>query len=139
ARVAYITGSPFVFIELYGVPPEQYGLLFGLNAIGLIAAAQLNHRLLARYEGRTILNAVLPLAALAGGALALIAATGIGGLVGLLIPLFFCVASRGIVGPNAMGAALAPQGRNAGSAAALIGVLQFGTGGIAGALGGLLN
>ena len=86
-----------------------------------------------------ILNTVLPLAALAGGALALIAATGIGGLIGLLIPLFFCVASQGIVGPNAMAAAMAPQGRNAGSAAALIGVLQFGTGAIAGALVGLLN
>ena len=139
AMFAYITGSPFVFIELYGVPPEQYGLLFGLNAIGLIAAAQLNHRLLARYEGRTILNAVLPLSALAGVALALIAVTGIGGLTGLLIPLFFCVASQGIVGPNALAAAMAPQGKRAGSAAALIGVLQFGTGGIAGALVGLLN
>ena len=71
--------------------------------------------------------------------MAVIAATGIGGFAGLLIPLFFCVAFQGIVGPNALAAAMAPQGRNAGSAAALIGVLQFGTGAVAGALVGLLD
>jgi hypothetical protein len=51
AMFAYISGSPFVFIELNGVPPERYGLLFGINAIGLIAASQLNRWLLERYTG----------------------------------------------------------------------------------------
>src|SRR5690554_5616771 len=45
---AYIAGSPFVFIELYGVPAEHYGWLFGLNSAGFILAAQLNGRLLRR-------------------------------------------------------------------------------------------
>ena len=39
---AYIAGSPFVFIELYGVPAEHYGWLFGSNALGFILVAQLN-------------------------------------------------------------------------------------------------
>jgi Bcr/CflA subfamily drug resistance transporter len=40
----YISGSPFVFIELNGVPPERYGLIFGMNALGLIVASQINRR-----------------------------------------------------------------------------------------------
>ena len=43
AMFAYITGSPFVFTQLHGLSAQQYGLLFGLNASGLVAAAQLNN------------------------------------------------------------------------------------------------
>jgi DHA1 family bicyclomycin/chloramphenicol resistance-like MFS transporter len=51
AMFAYISGSSFVFIELNGVAPEHFGFIFGINAIGLVGAAQLNRWLLARYEG----------------------------------------------------------------------------------------
>lgn len=39
---AYIAGSPFVFIELYGIPKIYYGWIFGLNAMGLVIASQIN-------------------------------------------------------------------------------------------------
>ncbi|MDQ3009790.1 MAG: hypothetical protein M3X11_03675, partial [Acidobacteriota bacterium] len=52
----YISGSPFVFIKLYGVPEQAYGLFFGVNAIGFIGASQLNHRLLARWKSDAILS-----------------------------------------------------------------------------------
>ena len=47
---AYIAGSPFVFIKLYGVPAEHYGWLFGSNAAGFILVAQVNARLLAKRQ-----------------------------------------------------------------------------------------
>ena len=47
---AYIAGSPYVFIQLYGIPAEHYGWLFGSNAAGFIVMAQVNARLL-RYRG----------------------------------------------------------------------------------------
>jgi MFS transporter, DHA1 family, multidrug resistance protein len=139
AMFAYIAGSPFVVIELYGVSPQQYGWIFGTNALGLIAASQLNRRLLASYEGTTILRGALTLAAGASVVLVLVAATGFGGLGGLLAPLFVCIASGGLVGPNATAAALAPHGRIAGSASALLGALQFAVGAASGALVGLLH
>ncbi len=43
---AYVAGSPFVFIKLYGVPAEHYGWLFGMNAAGFILVAQINARIL---------------------------------------------------------------------------------------------
>lgn len=139
AMFAYIAGSPFVVIELYGVSPQQYGWIFGTNALGLIAASQLNRRLLASYEGAAIIQAALLLAAGSSLALVVVAATGFGGLVGLLVPLFVCIASGGLTGPNTTAAALAPYGRSAGSASALLGALQFAVGAVSGTLVGLLH
>jgi MFS transporter, DHA1 family, multidrug resistance protein len=136
---AYISGSPFVFIELYGVAPQQYGWLFGTNAIGLVLASQLNRRLLTLYRAETILAFTLAAIAAASLVLVLMAATGFGGLFGLLPPLFVCVAGVGLAGPNSAAAAMAPYGRTAGSASALLGTLQFVAGALAGALVGALG
>ena len=135
---AYISGSPFVFIELYNVAPEHYGLIFGANAFGLIAASQINRWLLIRYRSDAILAAMFALAAAAGLVLVLMAITGIGGLAGLLPPLFIYIASVGLIGPNATAMAMASYGRAAGSASALFGTLQFAIGAGSGALVGSL-
>jgi DHA1 family bicyclomycin/chloramphenicol resistance-like MFS transporter len=139
AMFAYIAGSPFVFIELNGVPPERFGLLFGANAVGLIAASQINRWLLARYPGAQILTLALAFMAASGLLLLGITATGIGGFPGMLAALFFCVASIGFVGPNATAAAMAPYGQRAGSAAALLGAVQFACGAASGALVSVLD
>jgi MFS transporter, DHA1 family, multidrug resistance protein len=131
---AYIAGSPFVLMEIFAVPAERFGLFFGSNALGLIAASQINARLVRRVAPAQILTVVLIAAAAAGAALLATAATGIGGFPGILIPLFLFVASLGFVAPNATALAMSPQGRNAGSASALLGVTQFLLGGTAGGL-----
>lgn len=136
---AYISGSPFVFIKLYGVPEQTYGLLFGLNAFGLIAASQINHRLLARWKSDAILSHILLLVALWGLLLLAMAATGFGGLWGLLPPLFAFVSSLGFSFPNAIAGAMAHQAERAGSASALLGTIQFGAATIAGSLVGALH
>jgi DHA1 family bicyclomycin/chloramphenicol resistance-like MFS transporter len=125
AMFAYIAGSPFVVIELYGISPQQFGWIFGANALGLILASQLNRRLLASFPGDTIVRATLLLSAGAALLLTLAAATGFGGLPGLLAPLFVCVAAGGLVGPNTTAAALVPHGKAAGSASALLGAISF--------------
>ncbi len=122
---AYISGSPFVFIELYGVTALHYGWLFGLNAAGFILFAQINARLM-RLHGPEfwLLRWVLFYVAAALLLLAL-ALVGTRALWPLLIPLFAAIASLGCVLPNATACALAHQGANAGSASALLGSLQF--------------
>ncbi len=136
---AYISGSPFVIIEQYGVAPEQYGLIFGANALGLVLISQVNRYLLERYRSETILHITLIAVLLAGVALAAVAITSFGGLFGLLIPLFVCIAGVGLVGPNSSALAMEPYGRTAGSASAMLGVLQFAIGTLAGMLVGLLH
>jgi MFS transporter, DHA1 family, multidrug resistance protein len=136
---AYIFGSPFVFMQIYGVRPERFGWIFGSIALGLISASQLNRILLARVAGAGILSRALVVTAAAGIVLLIMAWTGAGGLPGLLAPLFVYIASLGFVLPNVIATALASQGRSAGTAAALLGILQFGAGATVGMLLGALG
>lgn len=134
--LAYIAGSPFVFIELFDVAPERYGLFFGMNAIGIISASQINRWLAGRMEPRRIVGLVLPVSMAAGIVLLIDAATGWGGFAGILVPLFFFIASHGFVMPNTTALAMSPHGSVAGSASALLGTLQFVLGAAAGTLVG---
>ena len=128
---AYIAGSPFVFIELYRVAPEHFGWIFGANAAGLIFASQVNGRIVHRYGADRILRLGNLLQTIAALALVAAAATGLGGPFGIAIPLFVYVGSVGLVSPNAIALAMAPQGAQAGSASALVGTLQFSVAAIA--------
>jgi DHA1 family bicyclomycin/chloramphenicol resistance-like MFS transporter len=136
---AYIAGSPYVFMEIYGVLPENYGWIFGTNAAGLIAASQVNGRLVMRLQRERMLATALGVGAVAGVVLLAAGLTGIGGLMGILLPLFVFVAGLGFVLPLSTALAMAPHGRNAGSASALLGVLQFVLGAVAGSLVGALH
>lgn len=134
--LSYISGSPFVFIELFHVPPERYGIFFGINAIGIMSASQLNRWLVTRVEARRIVGIVLSVAMTASLVLLFDAYSGFGGFAGILIPLFCYIACHGFVMPNTTGLAMAPHGRVAGSASALLGTIQFVLGSIAAALVG---
>lgn len=123
--LAYISGSAFVFIELFHVSPQRFGLYFGVNAIGIIAASQLNGWLATRTRPERILRVVLPVSLTASVLILLSAATGIGGFAGILVPLFAFIATHGFVMPNTTALAMAPHGRAAGSASALLGSVQF--------------
>lgn len=136
---AYISGSPFVFIDLYGVPAHAYGWLFAANAAGIVAFTQMNRRLLLRHDSDRLLDfgnlagflACLPLLAAA--------ISGVAGLAGLLLPLFFIVSLRGLTFPNASAGAMAPFPEKAGSASALLGSVQFGIAAVASAAVGVFN
>jgi DHA1 family bicyclomycin/chloramphenicol resistance-like MFS transporter len=136
---AYIAGSPSVFIDTYRVPAQHYGWLFGMNAFGLIAASQLNRRLLTKLGAGRVLARMNAITAGLGVALLVVAATGAGGFIGILLPLFGYVASLGLIFPNAAALALAPHGEHAGSASALLGTVQFGAAAMASILVGLLH
>ncbi|HET8731297.1 MAG TPA: multidrug effflux MFS transporter [Moraxellaceae bacterium] len=123
----YIAGSPFVLMQIYGLSPHQYGWVFGSNAIGLIAASQLNALLLRRgHAGMPVLlRRGLATAAFSSLGLALLAALHLLHLPLLLAGLFVYITSLGFISPNASASALAQQGHQAGTASALMGALQF--------------
>lgn len=122
---AYIAGSPFVFITLFGVPQEKFGIYFGLNAAGFIVVSQFNRVLLRRWTSVQLVKRTLALAATAASAMFAFAYFDFGGFAGVLVPLFIFVASLGLVVPNSSALAMSSQTRNAGSASALLGTLQF--------------
>lgn len=136
---AYIAGSPFVFIQLYGIPAEHYGWLFGSNAAGFILVAQVNARLLAKRGPAFLLSRMVWLYLAAGLTLLGISALHTEQLWPLLIPLFICIASLGCIIPNASACAMSGQGARAGSASALLGCLQFSVAAAAAWLVGVLH
>lgn len=134
--LAYISGSPFVFIEVFGVSPQSFGWYFGANAFGLIAASQVNRHLLRHFPSGRILAWANAVNAVFAVALVVVAWSGAGGLAGLLVPLFGFVATLGFIFANAAAGAMAPFGTRAGSAAALMGTVQFAIAAVAGAMVG---
>jgi DHA1 family bicyclomycin/chloramphenicol resistance-like MFS transporter len=125
ALFAYIAGSSFLLITLYGVSPFTYSLIFAANAIGLIGAAQLNGRLIhklgaPRLIGRAVTG--LLLAALAFAALVL---AGVVSLPLTVLLLFLTLGCMGFIMPPATMLALEPFGALAGTASALANGLQF--------------
>lgn len=130
---AYIAGSPHVLIELQGISPSQYSWIFGSNAFGFIAASQLNAYLLRRgYAMLHILRIAILLPALVSSCLLAAELLGFNSLILLLIGFFSYIASLGFISPNAGAAAMANHGHQAGTASALMGVLQFGLASIVG-------
>jgi DHA1 family bicyclomycin/chloramphenicol resistance-like MFS transporter len=132
--LAYISGSSFVYIELFHVPPERFGLYFGANAIGLMAASQINRYLASYVPPAVIVRYVLPFAVVAAFTLFVDAYTGFGGFAGILVPLFCFIICHGFTAPNTTALAMSPYGSVAGSASALMGTLQFVLGAISGTL-----
>lgn len=139
AMFAYITGSPFVFIDFHKLSPEHYAFVFGGNALGLIAASQLNAFLLRRVSGRTILATSITAHLVAAICLLGFTYFAADALLPLMASLFVVVASVGFVGSNAVAAAMSRAQQNIGAAAALNGVVQFAAAAGAGAVVGALN
>ena len=136
---AYIAGSPFVFITLYGVPAEHFGWLFGSNAAGFILVAQINARLLSRRGPAFLLARTVWIYLAAGLTLLGVSALHTTELWPLLVPLFICIASLGCIIPNASACAMNGQGARAGSASAMLGCLQFSVAAGAASLVGILH
>jgi DHA1 family bicyclomycin/chloramphenicol resistance-like MFS transporter len=136
AMFSYIAGSPFVIQDIYGLSPQAFSLIFGMNALGIGIAGQVSGRLVGRVPPRRLLAGGLAATAIGGTALLLVVIGHIG-LIGILPALFVVVASIGMVMPNATALALANYPRSAGSASALLGVLQFSIGAAAAPLVGI--
>ncbi len=138
ALFSYVSGSSFVLQEGYGLDQQQFGLVFGIGAIAIIGASQLNVLMLNRYSPEQVVLAALGGAVAAGVVLTVLAVFG-AGLLGFVIPLFFLLGAVGFVLPNAPALALSRHGEAAGTAAALLGATQFGLGALLAPLVGVLG
>ena len=125
---AFITGSPFVYIRYYGIDPQYYGWLFAINIVGLMGVSFLNRRLVQRHPLDKLLKIAVSIAALAMVTLALAVKLQFGGIAAVIIPVFLFFSMNGIIAATSTAAALDAVPSIAGSASALIGSLQYGSG-----------
>ncbi len=122
---AYIASAPFVFINLFKIPPQRFGWLFGAIAAGMITASQINGHMPRRIPMWQVLRVANAVQMVSGLALLATALTGFGGLAGIFIPVFIYVCAAGFVFPNGNTIAMMRHGNMAGTASALLGTNQF--------------
>jgi DHA1 family bicyclomycin/chloramphenicol resistance-like MFS transporter len=136
ALFSYISGSSFVYQDVFGVSAQAYGLLFALNGVALLLASIANHRLQERFGPHRLLRAGM-LLLIAGACLLTVAVVADLGLAGVVPSLFIAVGGVGFVPSNSVALALERHGADAGTASALIGVIQFLIGAVAAPLAGV--
>lgn len=136
ALFVYISNSPFVFIQQYGLSPNQYSLIFALSASAMILTGQINLRLLRLYT---------PLQVLYIGLFGFVAAAAVLGALLLLeladvwsyaVALGICLSMLGMITGNLTAVTMGYARQFAGIASSLMGMLQFL---LAGLLGFLVN
>lgn len=136
---AYITASPFVYIEYFGVSPQNYAWLFSLNIGGVIVLVSLNARYVGRFGTQKLLLAGASLAAFSGLLLTFAGITEIGGLPLIVVALLGFVSVTGVLGANCMASLLSRYPEQAGAAAGLAVACQFGLGALASSIASTLH
>ena len=135
----YLSTSSFLFQEVYGFSPQEFGILFGVNSVGVIIGVQTSSRLMrGPVPPQWILAGTTTVQFLLAGAIMALDASG-AGLWGTLIPLWFFILACGFAFPAVQVLALAHHGAEAGTAASLLGALNFGLAGAISPLIGLMG
>lgn len=138
ALFAFLSGAPFVFIEIYGVAPEHLGFIFTLNVVGVMAGGWLNSKLVMT-EG-VVRMLTLGVWLLFAGAVALfvLISTNVWGVWGVILGIVFFTLPLNLINANAAAGALEFFPDNAGTASAVVGSVRYGFGAISGICVGLL-
>ena len=127
ALFTYISLSSFVLQGGYGLSAQEFSAVFAVNSVGIVLAGNLNRVAVGRFSPSRLLAGGI-CGGLTGGVIAFAAALWGWGLPALLPGLFLIVADLGFIMPNATAMSMDRHGERAGSASALLGVLQFSVG-----------
>ncbi len=130
---AFLTAGSFVYIDIYGVRPDQFGYLFGLNIIAMIIMTSINGRLVKKVGSHNMLRFGLAVQLIAGLGLFVgwLLDLGLWGTVPFVVMFIGTIST---IGSNSMGLLLSGYPTMAGTASSLAGTLRFGTGSIVGAI-----
>jgi MFS transporter, DHA1 family, multidrug resistance protein len=129
---AFISGSPFVFIEVYGVSPGRFGLYFAMSALAVMAGAAANSRLVRHLAPIRVLRIGLVVLAASGLAAVSVVVLGWSGPFLFMLAMMGYVFAQGISMPNSIATAMEPLPQMAGMGASLLGAVQMAGGAAAG-------
>ncbi len=136
---AFISGSPYVFLEIFKVTEQHYGWVFAFVASGLIGSSQLNSIFLKKYKSEQIIKVALYFQSFVAIVLASTALFGISELYSTILLIFLYLCCQGFIFPNASALSMAPFGHNAGNASALMGFIQMSLGAFMSAMVSVLH
>lgn len=138
ALFTYIASSTFVFQEGFALSAQQFGLIFGAGSLAITISSQVYGALVGRVTPERILTVTVAAGVVLSAGLVVVAAAG-GGLVPLLVLLVPILGTTGLIFPSVPSIALARNGHRAGSAAALLGSVQFAIGALIAPVTGLFG
>ncbi len=136
---AFISGSPYVFLEIFKVTEQHYGWVFAFVASGLIGSSQLNSIFLKKYKSEQIIKVALYFQSFVAIVLASTALFGFSELYSTVLLIFLYLCCQGFIFPNASALSMAPFGHNAGNASALMGFIQMSLGALMSAMVSVLH
>lgn len=117
---SYLSSSSFLFQQGYGFTPQQFGMLFAANSLGVVVGVQAASRLAARFGPQWVL--AWSTSVLVAASVAIIVTDRLHlGLWGTVVPLFVFMTACGFTFPCVQVLALDRHGKAAGTAASLIG------------------
>lgn len=123
---------PFLLMDRLGLSPVMFGLVAALQTTGYICGALVMRRLMARLTERGLTNIGMGLVAVGCCGVAALPLWPVLSIAVVMLPVALVAAGMAFVNPHMTGAAMAPFGHSAGTAAALLGFGQMGTAWIAG-------
>ncbi len=136
---AYLSTSSFLFQEIYAFTAQQYGLLFAVNSVGVVVGVQVSARLMRGPVQPQWILAVTTIVHLAMAIAIMVLDNAGAGFWGTAIPLWIYIMACGFSFPAVQVLALAHHGAEAGTAASLLGALNFGLAGLISPLIGLMG
>ena len=135
---SYLSSSPFLFQGVYDFSAQEYGLLFGINSLGIVAGVQTSSRIVKYIGPQWILLSASSGMLLSATLILVLDSAGVG-LFGVLIPLWFFIMSCGFAFPMQQVLALNNHGAEAATAASLMGAVNFGLAGLISPIVGLFG
>jgi len=133
---SFAAGSPYVYIEYFGVPAQHFGYLFGCNIIAALAGSILNARLVGRFSSQALLMTAVSIQLLGAALLMLSSYIEVGGVLTIVIPAMITVGMAAAINANSTAIILSRFPQVAGTASGVVSVSRFGIAGIAsGAVG----
>lgn len=134
---AYLSGSPYVLMELFGATEQEYGMIFSIIAVGLIASSQVNNLLTKKFTSKQLVKGASTCQALIGISLFILSIMGILNLLLVIVMIFLYISCLGFIFPNSVTLCLAPFSKLSGSASALMGSIQMTLGALTASIVGL--
>ena len=125
---AFLTASPYVYIDVFQVPTEYYGYLFCLNIIGVMIVSAVNRRIVSAIRLDRLLRYASLFSATSVVVVMALMLAGFTTLLLIVVGCFLFFSMNGVIAAVTNALALDQAGKMAGSGAALLGAMQYGSG-----------
>jgi len=135
---SFISLASFVLIDALGVRPDHFGYSFAVTVAAFMVGSTTSARLAHRYPLERTIRIGTAIGVISAATILILALFGVHTVAAVIAPVTGMSLAVGLVLPNSSAVAMSGHPRIAGSASALLGAFQMGSGALAGWVAGEL-